>query len=173
MTMKPKALAIALLLGILMLPALASARQGQGQGNGPASGQGVGEGAAHVITNVRFLTRYLGLSSSQATQVQGFLQTLQTSLQSVQTSRAALCQQLRTDVTAATPNPTTVGTDYLALIASQAKVQAAITAFETSVEGILTSTQLTKFQALVQAAGTITGTDALPGCPPADSSSDS
>ncbi|HEY3570396.1 MAG TPA: hypothetical protein VGP73_20870 [Thermoanaerobaculia bacterium] len=169
--MKPKALAIALLLGTLMLPALASARQGQGQGNGPASGQGVGEGAAHVITSVRFLTRYLGLSSSQATQVQGFLQTLQTSLQSVQTSRAALCQQLRTDVTAATPNPTTVGTDYLALIANQAKVQAAITAFETSVEGILTSTQLTKFQALVQAAGTITGNDTLPGCPPADDSS--
>jgi hypothetical protein len=156
-----------------MLPALASARQGQGQGNGPASGQEVGEGAAHIITNVRFLTRYLGLSSSQVTQVQGFLQTLQTSLQSVQTSRAALCKQLRTDVTATTPNPATVGTDYLALIASQAKVQAAITAFETSVEGILTSGQLTKFQALVQAAGTVTGTDALPGCPPADSSSDS
>ena len=93
----------------------------------------MGEGAAHVITNVRFLTRYLGLSSSQVIQIQGFLQTLHTSLQSVQTSRAALCQQLRTDVTATTPNPTTVGTDYLALIANQAKVQAAITAFETSV----------------------------------------
>jgi len=74
-------------------------------------------------------------------------------------------------VTATTPNPTTVGTDYLALIANQAKVQAATTAFETSVEGILTSAQLTKFQALVQAAGTITGSDALPGCPPADDSS--
>lgn len=173
--MKPKALAITLLLATLMLPALASARQNPGnQGQqGTGAGLGRGEGGAHVITNVRFLTRYLGLSSSQVTQIQGFLQTLQTSLQSVQTSRATLCQQLRTDVTAATPNPTTVGTDYLALIANQAKVQAAITAFETSVEGILTSAQLTKFQALVQAAGTIVGNDALPGCPPSDSSSDS
>lgn len=173
MTMKPKALAITLLLGTLMLPALASARQNPGnQGqSGPASGRGVGGGTAHVITEIRFLTRYLGLSSSQVTQAQGFLQTLRTSLQSVQTSRASLCQQLRTDVTAATPSPETVGTDYLALIANQAKVQAAITAFETSVEGILTSDQITKLQALVQAAGTVTGTDALPGCPAADSSS--
>jgi hypothetical protein len=172
MIRKPKALALTVLLGTLMLPALASARQGQGgQGNQGQHGPGVGEGA-QVLTSVRFLTRYLNLSTAQVTQVQGFLQTLQTSLQSVQTSRATLCQQLRTDVTASSPNPTTVGNDYLALIASQAKVRAAVTAFETSVEGILTSGQLTKFQALVQAAGSITGDGSLPGCP-ASSSSDS
>jgi hypothetical protein len=173
MLRKPKALVLTVLLGTLMLPALASARQGQGgQGNPGQHGPGVG-GGAQVLTSVRFLTRYLNLSTGQVTQIQGFLQTLQTSLQSVQTSRSTLCQKLRTDVTASTPNPTTVGTDYLALLANQAKVQAAITAFETSVEGILTSDQLTKFQALVQAAGSFIGSDALPGCPPADSSSDS
>jgi len=175
MTVKPKALVLTLLLGTLMLPALASARQNPGnQGQqGSGAGLGLGEGGAHIITNVRFLTRYLGLSNAQVTQVQGFLQTLQTAVQSVQTSRTTLCQQLRTDVNASTPNPTAVGTDYLALIANQEKVKAAITAFETSVEGILTSDQLTKFQALVQAAGSDSGNGALPGCPPADSSSDS
>jgi hypothetical protein len=172
MTMKPKALMLTLLLATLMLPALASAREGQGQ-HGQGSGSGLGEGGAQVLTSVRFLTRYLNLSTGQVTQLQGFLQTLQTSLQSVQTSRSTLCQKLRTDVTASTPNPATVGSDYLALIANQKKVQAAITAFETSVEGILTSDQLTKFQALVQAAGSFTGSDALPGCPSTSSSSDS
>jgi hypothetical protein len=173
MTVKPKALVLTLLLGTLMLPALASAHQGQGNQGQQGRGSGQGDGGANVVTSVRFLAHYLDLSSAQVTQVQGFLQTLQTSLQSVQTSRAALCQQLRTDVNASTPNPTTVGTDYLDLIANQKKVQAAITAFETSVEGILTSSQLTRFQALVQAAGAITGSDVLPSCPPADSSSGS
>lgn len=169
MTMKPKSLVLTLLLGTLMLPALASARQGGERGPGPGSGRG----GDQTLTDVRFLTRYLRLSSAQVTQLQGFLQTLQTAVQSARTSRSTLCQQLRTDVNASHPNPTTVGNDYLALIADRAKIQTALTAYETSVEGILTSSQLTRFQALVEAATPDHETDALPGCPPADTSSGS
>jgi hypothetical protein len=124
-----------------------------------------------VLTNVQFQTRYLSLTSDQATQLQGFLQTLEAAEQAVQTSRTALCQQLRTDLTTSAPDPATVGTDYLALIASQAKIQAALTAFEASLSAILTSDQLTKFQALIQGAGSGSGIDALPGCPPSSTSS--
>lgn len=59
------------------------------------------------------------------------------------------------------------------MIADRAKVQAALTAFETSFEATLSADQLAKFQALVQGAGPDQATDALPGCPPASSSSGS
>jgi Spy/CpxP family protein refolding chaperone len=172
MTAKPKILVLTVLLGTLILPALASARAAQGNAGrpglqGPGSG-GEGEG---VLTNVRFLTRYLSLTTAQVTQLQGFLQTLQTAEQSVRTSRSTLCQQLRTDLTASAPDPATVGTDYLALIASQAQIRAALTAFETSFEAVLTADQLTKFQSLVDAAGSRADGDALPGCPPSSTSS--
>ena len=36
---------------------------------------------------------------------------------------------------------------------------------------ILTTDQLTRFQALIQGAGSSSGTDALPGCPPSSTSS--
>jgi Spy/CpxP family protein refolding chaperone len=174
MTVKPRIVALSILLGTLVLPALASARPAQAnQGQrGPASG-----GSGHsgrglgVLTNVQFLTRYLSLTNDQVTQLQGFLQTLESAEQTVQSSRTALCQQLRTDLNASAPDPATVGTDYLALIASQAKVQAALTAFEASLSAILTSDQLIKFQALIQGAGSGSGIDALPGCPPSTATS--
>jgi hypothetical protein len=166
MTVKSKALVLTLLLGLLALPALADHH---GPGGGPGT-PGVGEGA---LTNPRFLVRYLNLSSTQVTQLQGFLKTLQTAVHAVQTAQAPLCQQLRTDVGATSPDPTTVGRDYLALIANQEKVKTALTAFDTSFSAILNADQLAKYDALKEAVGLGDGkiTDLLPECPRPSSSS--
>jgi len=160
MMSKPKTLVLALLLGSLcVLPAFADR-------GGPGS-SGFGDGA---LTNPRLLSRYLNLSAAQNTQLQGFLKTLQTAIQGVRTAQGPLCQQLRTDVAAANPNPTTVGNDYLALIDNQDKVKTALTAFDTSFSAILTADQLTKYDHLKQLVGLgddHKAADLLPACPPA------
>jgi hypothetical protein len=167
MTVKSKTLALALLLGILALPALAD-RRGPGIGSNDP-GIGVDDS---VLVNGRFLTRYLSLSSSQATQLQGFLRTFQTSLQAVQTSRAPLCRQLRTDLGASIPDPTTVGRDLLALVDNQGRVKAALQAFDNSFSAILNGDQLTRYDALKQAVGLNRKTpDLIPECPLAGASS--
>jgi hypothetical protein len=161
MMSKPKTLVLALLLGSLcVLPAFADH-------GGPGS-SGFGDGA---LTNPRLLSHYLNLSSTQNTQLQGFLKTLNTAIQGVRTAQGPLCQTLRTDVAAAHPNPTTVGDDYLALIDNQDKVTTALTAFDTSFSAILTADQLTKYDHLKQIVGLGDGktTDLLPECPPVSS----
>jgi hypothetical protein len=164
MTAKSKVLVLTVLLGILALPALAD------HGPGGPGHPGIGDNA---LINPRFLSRYLDLSTSQITQLQGFLKTLQTALQAVQTARPALCQQLRTDAGASNPDPTTVGRDFLALVGNQEKVKAALTAFDASFSAILTPDQLTKYDHLKQAVGLGGGTsvDLFPACPPSSSSS--
>jgi hypothetical protein len=157
MIMKPKALVLTVLLVLIALPALAD----QPPGRGPGS-PGVGD----ALTNVRFLTRYLSLSTSQVTQAQGFLRTLQTAVQTVQTAHAPLCQHLRTDTAVSSPDPATVGRDFLALLANQAKIKTALDAFDTSFSAILNGDQLAKYDALKQSIeGNRTGSAALPACP--------
>jgi Spy/CpxP family protein refolding chaperone len=177
MIVKSKTLVLTVLLGSLVLPSLASARSTQTNSSqrGPAAGGGghSGGGGAGIVTNVQFLTRYLTLTSDQVTQLQTLLQTLRAAQQTVQDSRTTLCQQLRTDIAASGADPATVGRDYLALIDNQSKLQGSLTAFETSFSAILTADQLTKFQALIQGAGTHDESGALPGCPPASSTSSS
>lgn len=171
MTAKPRFLSLLVLLGALMIPALASG-QGRPHGGGPGGlggpGPGGGGGGGGAITDARFLTRYLSLTADQVTQLKTFLATLQTAEQAVRTSHTALCQQLRTDIDASTPDPATVGKDYLALVDSQSGIRTAITAFEASLSAVLTADQLTKFQTLIQ---TDDSTDALPGCPPTSAAS--
>lgn len=162
MTAKPRFLSLIVLLGVLMLPALAS---GQGRPHGgPGGPGGPGGGSGGAVTDARFLTRYLSLTADQVTQLKTFLATLQTAEQAVRTSHTALCQQLRTDVDASTPDPATVGKDYLALVDSQIGIHTAVTAFEASLSAILTADQLTKLQTLIQTDDSTD--DALPGCPP-------
>lgn len=166
MTLKAKALVLTLLLGILALPALADHR-------GPGGGPGNPGFDDSVLTNGRFLAHYLNLSSTQVTQLQGFLKTLQTAVQAVRTAQPPLCQQLRTDVAATHPDPTTVGRDFLALVDNQEKIQTALQAFDTSFSAILNGDQLARYDALKQAVGLghAKSPDLLPQCPPASSSS--
>jgi hypothetical protein len=158
MTMKRKALLLAVLLGILALPALAA-----GLGRGPG-GPTVD---ASVLTNPRFLARYLTLSPTQVTQTQGFLTTLQTAVRAVQTAHAPLCQHLRTDLGVSSPDAATVGRDFLALINNQAGIKTALTAFDASFSAILNGDQLAKYDALKLALGAnARGPEPLPVCSP-------
>jgi hypothetical protein len=90
----------------------------------------------------------------------------------VQTAQAPLCQQLRTDVSASSPDPTTVGRDFLALVNNQAKVKTALEAFDASFSAILNGDQLTRYDALKQAIGLGNGKspDLFPQCPASSSS---
>src|SRR4029077_11382983 len=71
MPVKATVLALTLLLGTLALPVLAD-HGGRGGGSG-LPGVSFGDG---ILTNGRFLAHYLNLSTSQTTQLQGFLKTL-------------------------------------------------------------------------------------------------
>ena len=166
MTVKAKVLALTLLLGTLALPALAD-HGGRGSGSGLP---GVSFGDS-VLTNGRFLAHYLDLSTSQTTQLQGFLKTLQTSVQAVGTARGPLCQQLQTDINVSQPDPTTVGKDYLALVDNQDKIKTALQTFDTSFSAILNGDQLAKYDALKQLLGGDNGKTPTPPpvCPPASS----
>jgi hypothetical protein len=121
-----------------------------------------------ALVDGRFLTRYLDLSSSQVTQLQGFLKTLQTAEQAVQTARGPLCQQLQTDVDASHPDSTTVGKDYLALVDNQDKIKTVLQAFDTSFSAILNGDQLARYDHLKQTVGlgNSKSPDPLPACPP-------
>ena len=162
MMSKPKTLVLALLLGSLcVLPAFADH-------GGPGS-SGFGDGA---LTNPRLLSHYLNLSSTQNTQLQGFLKTLNTAIQGVRTAQGPLCQTLRTDRRRGPPESGHGGgTTTLALIDNQDKVTTALTAFDTSFSSILTADQLTKYDHLKQIVGLGDGktTDLLPECPPVSS----
>jgi hypothetical protein len=159
MIVKPKALAFTVLLVLLALPALADQRPA---GRGPGA-PGLG---GDVLTNVRFLTRYLDLSPAQVTQAQGFLRTLQTALQAVQAAHAPLCQHLKTDAAVSAPDPATVGRDFLALVANQAKIKTALDAFDSSFSALLNGDQLARYDALKQSIeGNRTGSAPLPACP--------
>src|SRR5436305_15005995 len=82
MTLKPKALVLAILFVLLALPVLADQRPGQGAGNPSVD--------PSALTNPRFLAHYLNLTPAQVTQTQGFLATLQTALRRPGDPRAAL-----------------------------------------------------------------------------------
>src|SRR4051812_49957997 len=140
MTLKPKALVLAILFVLLALPVLADQRPGQRPGNPSVD--------PSALTNPRFLARYLNLTPAQITQTQGFLKTLQTALQAVQATRAPLCQHLRTDLGVSSPDPATVGRGFLALVNNQAGGKGALQGFYASLSGILDSDKLAPYDVL-------------------------
>lgn len=159
MIVKPKVLVLTVLLVLLALPALAADPR-------PGRGPGSPQVDPSALTNVRFLTRYLNLSTAQVTQTQGFLNTLQTSVQAVRAAHSPLCQHLRTDLAASSPDPATVGRDFLALLANQSRVKTALEGFDASFSAILNGDQLARYDALKQAlSGVARGPEPLPQCP--------
>lgn len=159
--MNQKVFATVLLLGVLALPAFAVT---------PPTTPDAGV-AGNILHHPKALARFLHLSTDQATQLNGFWQTLETAEQPLRQARPALCQQLRTDLGPATPNPTTVGTDVLALVGNKDQIKAAREAFDTSFSAILNADQLTKYDTLKQIANLDNGpgVDLLGDCPPASS----
>ncbi|HZF11664.1 MAG TPA: hypothetical protein VFE33_23000 [Thermoanaerobaculia bacterium] len=165
MPMKMKGLVLTVLLGTLALPALAAT----GGSSAPASPDA--NTAYGLLDHPRALAKFLHLSADQTTQLLAFWNTFQTAVQPLHQARPALCQQLRTDLAVTPPNPTTVGTDVLALVDNRDDVHTARQAFDTSFSAILTPDQLTRYDTLKRIAHLDNGpgTDLLGDCPPAAS----
>lgn len=154
-----KTVAAAVVAALLLLPALAQAKTPP-PADSPTSAQG-------LLDHPQALARFLHLSADQAKQLQTFYQTLQTAVQPLRQARPALCQELRTDLAAATPDPNAVGTATIALYDNRQAIRTAREAFDASFSAILTSAQLARYDALKNLANFLNGPgiDVLGDCP--------
>jgi Spy/CpxP family protein refolding chaperone len=168
MNTKLKALALTALLGTLALPALAASHPAAPPPPPAPADAGTAENLLH---HPKALARFLGLSTAQATQLNGFWTTLQAAEQPLRQARPPLCQQLRTDLGVTSPDPATVGKDTLSLVDNKDQIRDAREAFDTSFSAILTPAQLAKYDTLKQLVHLANhpGSDILGDCPEASS----
>ena len=140
-----KVLAAVAVLALLAFPLAAqtAAYDFDAQKPGPASGS-----ADYLLTHPKLLSKYLGLSAAQNTQLQAFWKTMETSVAALRTARGPLCTQLRTDLAATPQNASAVGTDAINLFNNKKQVGTARTTFDTAFAAILTPAQLTKYNTL-------------------------
>ncbi len=129
-------LVLAALLIALALPAAA-----QPPTNDPST-------AYSLLHHPRALAKFLHLSSSQATQLMGFYNTLETAVEPLRQARAPLCAQLVTDLGANPPQTDAVGTDSINLYENKQQIVDARKAFDSSFSAILNPGQLTAYDAL-------------------------
>jgi Spy/CpxP family protein refolding chaperone len=164
MTKSLRVLASVAVLALLALPlaAQSAAYDFDAQKPGPNAGS-----AEYILTHPKALSKYLGLSSSQDTQLQSLWKTMETSIQALRTARGPLCTQLRTDLAANPQNASAVGTDTINLFNNKKGVGAARATFDTAFAAILTPDQLTKYNTLKQIAHLDNGpgTDVIGDCP--------
>jgi len=155
-----KTLAAAVVSALLLAPALAQAKTPPPAADSPTT-------AAGLLDHPQALARFLHLTADQAKQLQGFYQTLQTAVQPLRQARPALCQQLRTDLSAATPDPGAVGTATIALYDNRQQIRTAREAFDASFSAILNPNQLARYDALKHLANFLNGPgiDVLGDCP--------
>jgi inactivated superfamily I helicase len=138
--MKPYAKLYALVLAALWI-ALALPAAAQPPTNDPST-------AYSLLHHPRALAKLLHLSSSQTTQLLGFYNTLEQTVEPLRQARAPLCTQLITDLTANPPQPDAVGTDSINLYESKQQILGARKTFDTSFSAILDPAQLTAYDAL-------------------------
>jgi Spy/CpxP family protein refolding chaperone len=164
MSKTPKVLAAVAVLSLLALPLAAQSSVFDFD----AANSGTAGSAQYILTHPKALARYLGLSADQSTQLQTLWTTLQTAEKANRDARVPLCTALRNDVSAASPDPATVGTDSINLYNNKQQIRTARQTFDTSFTAILTPTQATKYTALKQIAHLDNGpgTDILGDCPP-------
>jgi Spy/CpxP family protein refolding chaperone len=150
----------AAVVAVLLLPALVQAKTPPPPADSPTSAQG-------LLDHPQALARFLHLSADQAKQLQTFYQTLQTATAPLRQARPELCQELRTDLSAATPDPNAVGTATIALYDNRQEIRDAREAFDASFSAILSPGQLAKYDALKHVANFLNGPgiDILGDCP--------
>ncbi len=134
------AFVLAGLLSAAALPAVAQSTA--------ASGVTDSSTAYSLLHHPRALARFLHLSASQNTQLLGFYNTLQQTVEPLRQARAPLCTQLLADLSATTPQPSVVGADSISLYDNKQQIGDARQAFNTSFEGILNPAQLAAYDAL-------------------------
>jgi hypothetical protein len=105
-------------------------------------------GARYLLDHPRALARFLGLSSSQETAALALWNTLQTTVTPLRQARPALCQTLVTDLTAASPNPSDVGSATLSLFDNREQIVAAHQTFVAGFSALLDAQQVAAYDAL-------------------------
>lgn len=158
-----KVLAAVAVLSLLALPLVAQSSAYDFDAARPDAG-----GAQYILTHPRALSRYLGLSADQTAHFQALWRTLQTAEEAGRQARGPLCRQLRTDVSAAAPNPAAVGADSIGLYNNKQQIRGARQTFDTAFTALLTTDQNTRYTTLKQIAHLDNGpgTDILGECPP-------
>jgi Spy/CpxP family protein refolding chaperone len=161
----PKVLAAVAMLSLLSLPLVAQSAVFELSAQAAVPNFNDSDNLLH---HPRLLAKYLGLTADQNTQFQALWKTLQTSVDTIRKARAPLCQQLRTDLNASTPDTTVVGTDSINLFENKQQIRAAHLTFDTAFTAILTPDQVTKYNNLKEITHIDNGpgTDILGECPP-------
>ncbi|MDP9122559.1 MAG: hypothetical protein M3O15_14520 [Acidobacteriota bacterium] len=156
-----KVLAAAALSTAMAMPLLA-------QSSTPPPSVNDASGASSLLHHPRLLARFLGLSKDQTTSLLGFWSTLEQTVEPLRQAREPLCQQLRTDLAVATPDPATVGTDAINLFDSKQQIAAARSTFDTSFSAILNPSELAQYDSLKKLAWLGNPEyNAIGECPPA------
>jgi hypothetical protein len=104
--------------------------------------------AYSLLHHPRALARFLRLSSAQATQLMGFYNTLEATVEPLRAARPPLCTQLFTDLDTSSPQSSAVGADSINLYDNKQQILTARDAFDSSFSGILNANQLAAYDAL-------------------------
>lgn len=134
---KSCAFVLAALLSVVALPAAAQ-----------TTGVTDSSTAYSLLHHPRALAKFLHLSASQTTQLLGFYNTLQQTVDPLRDARAPLCTQLITDLGANPPQPDVVGTDSINLYNNKQQIADARKTFDSSFSAILNPAQLAAYDAL-------------------------
>ncbi len=157
-----RSLPAALLLALLALPAVAQAPLAPGDGpdaGGAAASPAAAAAAAPEALGARFLldhprdlARFLRLSSAQTTTLLSLTTTRVQTVTPLRQARAPLCQQLATDLAAASPDDSAIGAGSLALYQNRQQIKAAYETFNTGFAAILSPGQLQAYDTLKKLA---------------------
>jgi hypothetical protein len=104
--------------------------------------------ARYLLDHPRDLASFLDLSLSEETTELNLWNTLQQTIKPLHQARPALCETLIGDLGAGTPDPTTVGTDTLALYLNREQIITAHQTFVTAFSAILSPAQVAAYDAL-------------------------
>lgn len=104
--------------------------------------------AYSLLHHPRALARFLQLSAAQGTQLIGFYNTLEATVEPLRAARPPLCTQLLADLGAGSPQSSAVGNDSINLYDNKQQILSAREAFDSSFSGILDPQQLAAYDAL-------------------------
>jgi Spy/CpxP family protein refolding chaperone len=138
--MRKKTLLAAALLTLLAVPFAQAAQPGAGRD--PQA----------ILQNLRALSRYLGLTADQVAKTKVLQQQLQATVKPLHESQQALREQYRAALDATPQNACSIGDLAIDIYENQEKVHDALETFDTQFSALLTPAQLTRYEALKEAA---------------------
>ena len=136
------------LAALLALP-LAAAAQRSDKGLDPRD----------ILTNPRLLARYLKLTPAQVTTAQTLFKELQATVKPLREAQKDLAEAFYAELEEANPSACDVGASAIVLHENREKIKDAFEVFDQKFSAILTPEQLTRYEALKEAARLLGGRD--------------